>query len=295
MDKKISLEKYLREIRKVEGHRTNQAELEIRRIYKKILKEVRHFLADEYGKMAADGSLTYAILQQKNEYANFLEITEKNINSITPEISKLIKKTVEETYQIAYVGMIEAVQKANTIEQLHLNLKGVKASTPEIIKRAVENPIAGLTLKDTLEKNRKEIIYNIKREIGIGLTNGDRYTNMAERVKRCINNDYEKAIRIVRTETHRVQEAGNLDSAIYLDDMFLEENYKIYTTKTWRTMRDARVRKNKKANHVKLEGVTLPIRKEFELGCGIKTMAPGNSGDARNDIHCRCYLEYDLK
>ena len=62
----------------------------------------------------------------------------------------------------------------------------------------------GLTLKDTLEKHRKDIIYAIKRDIGVGLSNGDRYTTMARRISKNLDGDYKKSIRIVRTEAHRV-------------------------------------------------------------------------------------------
>lgn len=78
-----------------------------------------------------------------------------------------------------YDGSIRAVKAAagsNLV--LHQVLDGVQGTTPEIIKSAVENPIPKLTLKDTLEKNRKEIIYNIKREVNTGLLNGDRYTTV---------------------------------------------------------------------------------------------------------------------
>ncbi len=44
--------------------------------------------------------------------------------------------------------------------------------------------------------------------------NGDRYSTMAGRIKQSVDGSYKKAIRISRTETHRVREAGNLDAAI---------------------------------------------------------------------------------
>lgn len=65
--------------------------------------------------------------------------------------------------------------------------------------------------------------------------------------------------------------------------------------KEWRSMRDQRVRKNNKANHRKMDGVSIPVKERFDLGRGVTTDVPGNSGDPANDIRCRCILIYDLK
>ena len=71
---------------------------------------------------------------------------------------------------------------------LHQYLSGVQGTAPEIVRSAVENDIFDdprkLILKDTLEKNRKDIIYNIKREVNTGLLNGDRYSTVAKRIYR---------------------------------------------------------------------------------------------------------------
>ena len=86
-----------------------------------------------------------------------------------------------------------------------MTFDGLKGCTPDIVRRAVDTPIAGLTLNDRLEKNRKGIIYDIKKNITVGLTNGDRYSTMANRIKQSVDGNYKKAIRMTRTETHRVR------------------------------------------------------------------------------------------
>lgn len=65
--------------------------------------------------------------------------------------------------------------------------------------------------------------------------------------------------------------------------------------KTWRSMRDERVRQTPKANHRKMDGVSIPVKDRFDLGHGVTTDVPGNSGDPANDARCRCILLYDLK
>ena len=209
-------------------------------------------------------------------------------------ISQKVQNLVQEMYALSYQGMITAVDRASDSEELKEALKGVRGVTPEIVKRAVENPVAGLTLNDILEKKRKEVIYEIKQQIGIGLTNGDRYSTMAKRIAERVDMDYRKAMTIVRTESHRVQEAGYHDSATELNKTLDAGTTTKRLQKTWRTMRDERVRKTSKANHRKLDGVSIPIDEKFDLGHGVKAEAPSQSGDPHNDINCRCYLSYDL-
>ncbi len=64
--------------------------------------------------------------------------------------------------------------------------------------------------------------------------------------------------------------------------------------KKWETMDDKRVRNTKKANHVKMHGKIAELEGYFDLGRGVKTLRPGNSGDAANDINCRCMGLYDV-
>ena len=323
MDKK-TLEKYMVQLRRVSESRELQAERSIRRIYKRILKDLQEFLGVEYAQLAQDGKLTFEILRKQQEHARFLEEVERRIDGITPSVSAEITAAVEEITELSFRGMVDAVEKLPPVvsafeeatgfpdvdhreivqERLKTAFEGLRATIPEVIRATVENPVAGLTLKDTLEKNRKEIIYDIKKQIGVGLSEGDRMDTMARRIAKSLDGDYVKAVRIVRTEAHRVREAGfhaaAEDVQIALDDA--EVGAKL--TKTWKTMKDERVRpgrgigkkpaKNPKANHQKMEGITLMVNEEFDLGGGVKAQKPGNSGDASNDINCRCYLSYDL-
>jgi hypothetical protein len=294
------LDKLLRQLRKIEEHRSKAAEKEIRKIYKQILNEIKIFLSDTYSTYAVDDKLTYATLQQYGYYAKFIEEVEQRLNGISPRVSNEIIKVVEKTYEAMHNGMIQAVTLAAGDDKvLHSLLSQVKGTTPEIVKRAVENPIPKLTLKDTLEKNRKEIIYNIKREVNVGLLNGDRYTTVAKRLSKSLDGDYKKAVRIVRTETHRVIEEGHADANQAMDEALKGSGYRM--VKVWHTARDERVRPGRgigkkskgKYNHVVLEGVKAPMNYYFKSG-NVKTLAPSQSGIAGFDINCRCYLTTEL-
>ena len=301
-----SLNDLLHEIRRIEQSREVLTEKKIRKIYKRLLKEFNHFLADEYLKYSKDGILTVAMLQEKSRYAKFLEEIESHVNNLTPEIVALIKNTVEDTYTACYKGMSESVLKAKDTKSALNYLKDLSIR-PEVMKRAIENPVSGLTLPDILEKNSKEVIYDIKQQVNIGLMNGDRYETTAKKVAERLDISYGKATNIVRTETHRVTESGFMDCAKDISDS-LDGSGLVYTA-AWRTMKDERVRPQHRyrtksgwktsisrngANHQKMEGVIIQVGDKFQLEPNVYAECPSTSGTARNDCRCRCFLEYTL-
>lgn len=300
------LEYYLAQARRIAKHREAGAEQEIRELYQTMLKDLQQFISDVYVRYARNDRLTFAELQAAGYDARFLEEIEQRLNLSTPRASRALRMLVEQTYSAAWSGMIEGVTNASS--ELGTAFADSVAITPEQIRRAVENPVYGLTLKDTLEKNRRDIIYSIKQTVGVGLMNGDRYTTMARRIAKQVDGDYKKAIRIARTEAHRTREGGNRDAAIAVDTELRHGTSGLRMVKTWRTMKDERVRpqrrrKGKKGwstrmgsgpNHMLLDGQTVLADQPFDLGGGVTADAPGLSGVAGHDINCRCYVSYEM-
>ena len=287
---KTSLNELLHEIRRIEANREVLTETKIRKIYKSLVKDLNAFLAEYYVKYAdkTDGTLTIAKLQEKMKFAKLLEEIENNVNFFTPKVKREIEKLVDKTYTACYEGMNKAVSEADDVKELvgasKLNVR------PEVMKQAVENNISKLTLKPLLEKNRQEIIYDIKQALTVGLMTGQRYDTMANKILEKVDFSYGKAIRVVRTESHRNVEAGFNDCAQEIAKGL--EGSDIVYVKTWLTMKDERVRRTSKADHVKMEGVTVNATDNFKLEPGVYAPCPGSSGTARNDCNCRCTLEH---
>lgn len=295
-----SLNELLSDLRKIEEHREVLSEKKIRKIYKQLLKELRGFIAETYALYADEtGALTVAGLQRNAKLAWYLEEIERCCNKYLPDVSEEIRATVQEAYDICYEGMAIAVDNAYDLTALNVR--------PEVMTEAMRNDITKLTLPDLLEKNRKEIIYEIKQVLNIGLMNGERYETMARKLTERLDISYGKANNIVRTETHRNIEGGFMNCAEHLSEGLEGSGY-IYAA-TWNTMQDERVRpqqrrKTKKgwkttiskngANHIKMDGVTIKVGDKFDLGNGVKAKAPSHSGVAAHDCRCRCFLEYNL-
>jgi hypothetical protein len=66
-----------------------------------------------------------------------------------------------------------------------------------------------------------------------------------------------------------------------------------FTNKKWNTQGDSKVRDEKKANHVAMNGKTIPIKNKFRVAGGGLGMYPGDPElPPRQRINCRCFLTY---
>lgn len=310
-----NLDKYLHTVRRIEEHREEDAVKEIKKLYRRLIKDLRAEMADIYASYAdpETGALQYAQLHRRGLDARLLEEIASNMNDVTLAERREIMNLVQATYDAQYTAMVDAVNRASGNDmELQAAFSDVNAAKAEALRAAVDNPVHGLTLSEQLEMNRAAIIYGIKQAVGVGMANGDRYDTMARRIQETLigpdgaGGSYYKSVRIARTEAHRVREAGNLDAALNLTGRLQSAGYSM--VKTWRTMKDERVRPSRsyrtksgwkykrsgKYDHQKMEGVSVPINEKFKLPSGAEAMAPGQSGVAGEDINCRCFLSYSV-
>ena len=296
---------YLREVRRLEERRTAEVQRELRTEYKRALKDMRGYIAQHYAQLP-DGLPETEVWARQAQNARLMEEVMWRAQRMHGHTSPLLKKMVEDAYTISYEGAVGAVRKAaGDMTVLGRLLQPVSRVNARVLDKAVNNPIAGLTLSETLQRRREDVVWNIKRALTTGAINGDRYESVARRITDVVNGDYVKAHRIARTEAHRVNEAGRYDGMNEVEKRLKAGGADFGLFSTWMTMGDERVRPNRgrgkkpargsKANHVQMDGVMVPFGEEFDLGVGVKTKAPGNSGDAGNDINCRCTLETTMR
>ena len=302
-----SLTELLYDIRRIEEHRVFLTEKKIGSMYRQLSDDLDTFLAKGYKQYAdSDGRLYLSHLDGQRKRAFFLNEIVKNVDNLEPSLQKELTDLVSKTYENCFVGMAEAIKNANTAEEIARITQDISVR-PEVLKQAVNNNISKLTLPSVMQKHRAEIIYQLQRELTIGLVNGDRYETMARRMSERVGVSQSKAMNITRTESHRNVENGFMDCAEHIQEG-LSGSELIYAA-TWRNMGDDRVRpqqmrKTKKgwiksynengANHMILEGQTVKAGEFFNLGNGVKAKAPSQSGVAAHDCNCRCFVEYNL-
>lgn len=308
-----SLAELLYDIRRIAENREKLSEKRIKAIFRSLFEDLDKFVADEYKKHADnEGRLYLTYLNSKNQRAKFLQEIINNVDNIAPKLKKEIQALIDETYTTSYAGMSTAFKKAHSAKEFEEVTKDIDVNS-DVLKQAANNNISKLTIPSVLEKHRNEIIYQIQQELNIALMVGDRYNQAAKRIENVLlgNNITKgaqgKAMNIARTETHRNIESGFMDCAERIQEKVEETEY-IYAA-TWHNVGDERVRpqqrrKTKKgwvttynkngANHIVMDGQTVKVGELFDLGGGIKAKAPSQSGYAKHDCNCRCFLEYNL-
>ena len=156
--------------------------------------------------------------------------------------------------------------------------------SPEVIKRAIEQPIDQIKLKPTLEKHRNETIKKIRINITQGVMSGEGYSKIAKTLRQDIGMTKTQSLRVARTETGRAMSKAGIDSAKVAKNNGLEMKKKWFATKDTRT----------RHTHRHLDGKAIDINDNFRssgcIGKAPKLFVGINS--AKENINCRCKLLY---
>lgn len=271
----MSLEDYLRRLNEESDKRLGFYEKTLRRAYMSLLQQMNHVISNTYAKLDDDDLI--GSLQKYHRKDN----VEQTLTSLINEFSKAKYKGMYDqlrdqllfAYQYYYVGLTEVAGKSYKLTPLK----------KEWLTQTIENELSGLTLKQTLQRDRQNIIYSLKSNLIQGVNRGETYSQMAKRMKDVVNGDYQKAVRIARTEVHRCREAGTYESALK------GEKAGIKQMKTWNSSNDSRTRKE----HRKLDGKTIPLDAYFRVG-NRKALIPGETKDPAHNINCRCFITYEI-
>lgn len=275
MARRNTLEWYLERLNDESDKMLVSYEKTLRKAYTVLLNDMNNTIANTYAKLD-DNDLINSLMKYHRK-----DNVEKVLTDLINEFSKAKYKGMYNqlrdqllfAYQYYYTGLTEVAGKSYKLTPLKR----------EWLTATIENEIAGLTLKETLQRDRQNIIYSLKSNLIQGVNRGESYSQMAKRMKDVVNGDYQKAVRIARTETHRVKEAGTYESALK------GEKAGIKQMKTWNSSNDGRTRKE----HRKLDGKTIPMDEYFRVGSA-KALKPGDTGRAEHDINCRCFLTYEI-
>lgn len=302
-----SLNDMLYEVKRIQQHRVTLTDKKINAIYQQLMKDLQGFIASTYSKYSdGDGRLYANYLDANRQKAAFLQQIVDHVDNISPQLKSQMQYLIDETYAECYQGMSDCFHATYATGEFAEIVKDIQVN-PYDLESAMQNNISKLTLPAVMENHRAAIVYQIMNELNIGLMNGDRFETMTKRIEERIGVSHGKASRIVRTEAHRNVESGLLDCALKIQGDLAGSGL-IYCI-TWRTKKDEKVRPQVRrkvggkwktywskngADHMKMEGQTVKVGDYFDLGGGVKALAPSMSGDAKNDCNCRCSTEYNL-
>jgi len=250
---------------------TNRQLKELKNAYRDSLYDVKKELEKYYKQFSKKGVLTLADMQKYDRLRKMQRDLDAAILELSRTQSKEVQALLSEVYSEGYNRMGWIAEQATGI-----NLRWYQLPK-DYIKKAIQNPVSGLTLNEILEKNRQEILWRIRQEVTQGLIKGESYFDTAERLKEALEGNYAKAQRIVWTESHRCKEEAQLEAMQKMQEKGVEAK------RMWVATLDDRTRDT----HRELDGQMEDKDGYFHIR-GLKAQAPGMFGVASEDINCRC-------
>lgn len=240
--------------------------------YRQTNTELKAMFADLFKKYEIDGKLTYVEMQRYNRLRAVKDEIAKTMDELYLKERTILNAELKAMFESGYYHTAYAIEKEVQAKLSYTILDVNK------IKKAIQNPISGLTLNETLSKNRVNIIGKINQEITQGLMRGESFGKMAKRITDTLGGDASKAVKVAQTEGHRVHNAASYESVKEADELGVE------MVKVWVSTLDNRTRDA----HQDLDGERIGVNDNFKSSAGGRGPVPGQMGNAADDINCRC-------
>lgn len=215
-----------------------------------------------------------SMIQSKVYQKQYQDALKKQIGSILDNMQveefKTVAEYLEKCYEEGFVG---------TMYDLHS--QGIPLILPldqEAIVRAIQidSKISkGLysRLGEDVEVLKKKIISHVSRGISTGMS----FQQVAQQLAAYTNIGFNNAVRIARTEGHRIQVQSTMDTCYKAKEKGAD------VVKQWDSTLDKRTRKS----HQKVDGEIRELDEPFSNGL----MFPGDpAGGAAEVVNCRCAL-----
>ena len=253
-----------------------QVEAQIIEQYKIALETVRRDIADLFARYGED--LTF---EQAVKFSRLSNLEKK----ITGELSRLgaavkvrISGGIREAYSTAYYYSAFALEA--TLQQS----LGFGVLSNDKIEAALLNPVDRIKWPSRLQAHIEALNRRVRQAIAQGLIQGSGLSKVARDVRDSIGRDAYQALRIIRTESQRAQSAARLLAIEQVEQKSGEQGFTVY--RVWLATLDGRTRES----HRRLDGQRADEDGYFYFDDESRTTAPGMSGIAEEDIHCRCTI-----
>lgn len=263
------MKKYDKEILQAQLDNEKKVLAALHLIYDDALAQINGKIEQLLGRQDAD--LPHVIYQV--EYQKMLKTQVQAIleNLQTNEF-ETVSSYLTASYNEGFLGSLYSMQK-----------QGVPLIFPIDQEQVVQAIQHETKLSDSLYaelgKDIKDLSKKIAGEISRGISSGQGYGEIARNIASYSNIPLNNAMRIARTESHRIQCKSAYDAQVKAKSKGAD------VVKEWNAFYDGKTR----PHHRKLDGQIREIEKPFEVA-GFKPMYPGDFGDPAEDCNCRCAL-----
>lgn len=218
-----------------------------------------------------------SIIYQKQYQQALVDQLEAIIYDLRSEGFKTISEYLEKSYINGYTGVMYDLMVSSGIPII------MPINQNQVVKALQTDSKLSKGLYARLGEDVNYLKRSIRAELSRGIANGSTWNEIAGKIAKGMNSPFNtsinNAIRIARTEGHRVQQSAALDAQYRAKEKGAD------IVKQWDSTLDNRTR----PHHRMLDGQIRELDEDFEVD-GLKAQAPGHFGKPKEDCNCRCCL-----
>lgn len=251
-----------------------ELEKEIEAGYNKAIKTMKKEMQKllERVKFEENPQRAYAQLQRLKRIDALIKQMTNDLANANKIATQIMNDELIDVYEVNYN------YSAYSIEKLLVSDLNFTVMNKQVIKSILAdetNPFALLAIDEL--KDKVSIHKALKRELFTGILAGESINKIAQRIGKIVEADKNRALKIARTETTRVQNAARFDTMKHAEKQGLK------ILKSWVATGDARTRKS----HLAINGETVPLHEEFSNGLQFPADTGGHASEV---INCRCTM-----
>ena len=256
---------------------------ELKKIYEDAAKEVEQKIRISNGKIDLllsvydelddkQKSLLQSQIYQKKFQENLKKQLDELIGNLNADSYDSITRYLTDSYYTGYIGTMYDIQG-----------QGIPLITPinekQVTRAMTLNTKLSVPLYTRMGIDVGVLKKQIAKHISRGIATSSPYAHIARNIDGASNIGFNKAMRIARTEGHRIQVLSANDAQHAAKAKGCE------VVKQWDATLDGRTR----PMHRLLDGKLAEIDEPFVVD-DIEVMYPGGFGIASQDVNCRCAL-----
>lgn len=237
--------------------------------YKDALNEINNKIAILQAREDADlQHVIYQIDYQKALKAQVQTVLDQLHNNNFETVSEYLTKS----YEDGFIGTMYDLQGQGIPLVFPIDEEQVAAAIQHETKLSE-------SLYTRLGKDTKVLSKQIAGEISRGIASASMYSEISRNIAGYCGISKNKAMRIARTESHRIQCKATADAQRKAKEKGAD------VVKQWDASLDGKTRDT----HRELDGQIRELDEPFEVQ-GMTAMQPGDFGDPAEDCNCRCAL-----
>ncbi|MBI1939169.1 MAG: hypothetical protein HYS25_13755 [Ignavibacteriales bacterium] len=274
------VEKLLSQTERIIDRLKANHEKELIESYKRALADIKTKISVMYEKYGDQVQYSDMVrLKRLQSLEDQINVIVKNLNKeTTTTITSAVKNVFQESYYHTGYSFEALVNRSLNFGRL----------TESVVNASLKNPLDKIGWGKRNKQNILEMTKAVRDEITQGLIQGKGYTVTARAINDRLNIGVNKSLKVVRTETHRVQNKALSDSFSTAKKSF--EKIRIDLKKIWDATLDTRTRQR----HRDMDGEIANEEGKFNF-YGKMVDGPGMVGDPQEDIHCRCRIRFQFK